>query len=151
MKSVRTIHAEWFEVKSRVERMMDDGSLKIIRTTTCTNALTCTEAETRATENFMNQKINLEGVDQITRTRYKEVMFNIEGDKFYSTVVKLLVLDEKTEKIKKQSVRYLVQASTLGEAREIVNDVMSKSLIDYEIFSITESAVEEVLLYTDNE
>lgn len=150
MKNVTARTATWFEIKARVNKMLEDGQVKTVRMTICSDSHTCTEAESNAIYYFNEQGISLEGIDQISRSRFHEVFFYAPGTKWYRAVLKFVTLDEKTEKIKLQTVYYLVQADTLDEAREIINQVMGNTRIEYIIFSITESPIEETLMHDKN-
>ena len=53
-------------------------------------------------------------------------------------------MKKKTEKEKKTTVTYLVQADTLDGAKKNITEVMSTSSIDYVIQSIAETKIMDV-------
>ena len=55
-----------------------------------------------------------------------------------------ITIDEKTEKENRSIVHYLVQARSTDTAQQAINDVMSKSMIDYETASISETKILDV-------
>ncbi|MEA4978903.1 MAG: DUF4494 family protein, partial [Petrimonas sp.] len=56
--------------------------------------------------------------------------------------------DEKSGTEKKTAVNMLVQASVLKEAVEIVETEMNKTMVDYTLASITETAIMDVFKYS---
>ena len=67
-----------------------------------------------------------------------------QDDKWYKVKLTFITIDEKTEKEKHSIVHYLVQARSTGTAQQAINDVMSKSMIDYETVSISETKILDV-------
>lgn len=56
-----------------------------------------------------------------------------------------ITLDEKSGKEKKTPVDYLVQAQTVDGARKNLDEVMSKTMIDYTIVSVVETNIMEMI------
>ena len=78
--------------------------------------------------------------------QYNDIVFSpsLNADKWYKSKVQLITIDEKTEKEKKTNCYFLVQASSLEEARETVERVMSSSMCDYTIAAIVETKIVDV-------
>ena len=69
------------------------------------------------------------------------------ADRWYKTKLQFITIDEKTEKEKRSAVNYLVQAGTLNGAVKNIDEVMSGTMIDYVIASISESTLMDVFEY----
>lgn len=57
-------------------------------------------------------------------------------DKYYDCSINMITIDEKSNKERKTKVRYLVQGDTIEKARKNVDEIMGKSLIDYEVVEL---------------
>ena len=105
----------WFETKVRYEKMMEDGKQKRVTETYVVDALSFGEAEERITEEMSVYISGEFDVKAITPTSYGEIFFseNTNDDRWYKAKLSFITIDEKTEKEKRTSVYYLVQASSL--------------------------------------
>ena len=143
---MRTRNSEWYEVKYQHEQTQEDGTQKKVTELYTVDALSFTEAESKITEEM---KLYVSGetfIKAITRAPYKEIFFDDRdsADKFYKAKLGFITIDEKTEKEKKSTVTYLVQAASLDEAKKNINEVMGKTMIDYDIQSIAETKIIDV-------
>ena len=148
---MRTRTSDWFEVKFQYEKTQEDGMQKKIIEQYTVDALSFTEAEKRIIEEM---KVYVSGetfIKSITRAPYGEIFFDDResADKFYKAKLDFISIDEKTEKEKKSTVTYLVQASNLDEAKKNIMDVMDGTMIDYDIQSIAETKIMDVFEYTE--
>lgn len=143
---MRTRNSEWYEVKFQHEQTQEDGTQKKVTELYTVDALSFTEAESKITEEM---KLYVSGetfIKAITRAPYKEIFFDEResADKYYKAKIDFITIDEKTEKEKKSTVTYLVQASNLDEAKKNINEVMGTTMIDYDIQSIAETKIIDV-------
>ncbi|MDD2474287.1 MAG: DUF4494 domain-containing protein [Dysgonamonadaceae bacterium] len=141
----------WFECKVRYEKMLESGMQKMVTEPYLVDALSFTEAEARIIEEirpFMSGEFT---ISDIKRVKYAESFFNDEGDRYYRMRLFFISLDEKSGTEKKTSVNMLVQASTLKEAVLIIETEMEKSMVDYTIASVTETAIMDVYPYSAEE
>lgn len=139
----------WFEVKVRYLKMQESGVEKTVTEAYLVDAWSFTEAEARATEEltpYMSGEFELSAVG---KKRFSETFFNETGDRYYRAKLQFITLDEKSGTEKKTSMNMLVQASTLKEAVLIVEEEMEKSMVDYSIHSVTETAIMDVFQYKD--
>ena len=85
-------------------------------------------------------------VKNINPAAYGEVFFseNAADDRWYKARLSFITIDEKTEKEKRTSVTYLVQASTFNGAVKNIEEVMSGTMIDYVIANIMETKIMDV-------
>lgn len=142
---MRSRTANWFLCKIRYEKTMEDGLQKKVTEQYVVNALSFTEAEARIIDN-MKTYINGEfDVDEIDRCVFGEIFFSDEdmADKWYKSKLQFITIDEKTEK-KKTNVYYLVQGSSLEDARKNIDEVMGGTMIDYVISSVGETKIMDV-------
>ena len=149
---MRTRNSEWYEVKYQHEQTQEDGTQKKVTELYTVDALSFTEAESKITEEM---KLYVSGetlIKAITRAPYKEILFDDRenADKFYKAKLDFITIDEKTEKEKKSTVTYLVQAANLDEAKKNINEVMGTTMIDYDIQSIAETKIIDVFEHGEN-
>ena len=144
---VRT--ANWFICKIRYEKVMEDGLQKKVTEQYVVDALSFTEAEARITEQMSSYISGEFEVVEIDRCVFKEVFFSDEdsADKWYKAKLQFITIDEKTEKEKKTAVYYLVQGSSLENARKNIDEVMGGTMIDYSIAGVNETKIMDVFEY----
>lgn len=140
----------WFETKVRYEKMMEDGKQKRVTETYVVDALSFGEAEERITEEMSVYISGEFDVKAITPTSYGEIFFseNTNDDRWYKAKLSFITIDEKTEKEKRTSVYYLVQASSLNVAVKNIDEVMGGTMIDYVIASVAETSIMDVFEHT---
>ena len=143
---MRSRTADWFETKIRYEKTMEDGSMKAVTESYVVDALSFTEAEASITEEM---SMYISGDFKITGIKtapYKEIFFSDNGndDRWYRAKLQFITIDEKTEKEKRSNINYLIQAGTLLGAVKNIDEVMSGTMIDYVIASITETQIMDV-------
>ena len=137
----------WFECKIRYDKMLETGMQKTVTEPYLVDALSFTEAEARIIEEIKPFISGEFSVSDIKRVKYTESFFNETGDRYYKAKLYFITLDEKSGSEKKTAVNMLVQASMLKEAVEIVEAEMKKTMIDYAIASVTETAIMDVFPY----
>ena len=150
---MRSRSANWFECKIRYEKTMEDGLQKKVIETYVVDALSFTEAEQRIMEEMSSYISGEFEVSDIKRAAYKEIFFSDEdlADRWYKTKLQFITIDEKTEKEKRSSVNYLVQAGTLNGAVKNIDTAMGGSMIDYVISSVAETTLMDVFEYKKKE
>ncbi|PIN27563.1 DUF4494 domain-containing protein [Prevotella intermedia] len=143
---MRSKTTSWFETKIRYDKTMEDGRNKKVTEVYTVEALSFTEAENAITEEMSHYISGEFDVKAITRAPYGEIFFSDadSDDKWYRAKLAFITIDEKTEKEKRSNVVYLVQAESLDKARQYVKDVMIKTMIDYEVVSISETPIMDV-------
>jgi len=140
----------WFECKIKYDKMMETGMQKSVTEPYLVDALSFTEAEARIIEEIKPFISGEFSVSDIKRVKYSETFFNETGDRYYKARLYFITLDEKSGAEKKTAVNMLVQASELKEAVEIVETEMKKTMIDYSIASVAETAIMDVFPYSGN-
>ena len=146
---MRSRTAEWFETKIKYEKTMEDGQQKKVSEQYVVDALSFTEAERRITEEMSAYISGEFDVADIKKATYKEIFFSDaeSADRWYKAKLQFITIHEKTEKEKRSNVYYLVQAGTLPAAVKNIDEVMGGTMIDYVIFSVTETTLMDVFEY----
>ena len=143
---MRSKTTSWFETKIRYDKTMEDGLNKKVTEVYTVEALSFTEAESAITEEMSHYISGEFDVKAITPAAYGEIFFSDadSDDKWYRAKLAFITIDEKTEREKRSNVVYLVQAANLDKARQYVKEEMSKTMIDYEVVSISETPIMDV-------
>lgn len=136
--------AQWIEVKVRYEKMMKNGLIKTVTEPYLADALSCTEAEARVTEELLPFISGEFRISSVVTTKIAEIFWNATGDRFYKVKVNFITIDEKTETEKKIVSHILVQASSFKEAYDNFIDGMKNTMADYEIEAISETKLIDV-------
>ena len=146
---MRSRTAEWFECKIRYEKVMEDGMQKRVSENYVVDALSFSEAEERIIEEMSSYISGEFDVMDIKKAPYKEIFFSDEdmADKWYKAKLQFITIDEKTDKEKKSSVNYLVQAGSFNGAVKNIDEVMGGTMIDYVIASVAETTLMDVFEY----
>lgn len=134
---------KYFEVGIRYDKTMEDGTQKRVTEQYIVNALTFTEAETRAIDEF--DAYQLENMDVVTMkiTKYSEII-DRDGTRYYKAKVNTIEIDDRTEKEKKTPTYLLVMADDIDDARKAVLEAYSKSMLDFEIEMLQETKIVDV-------
>jgi hypothetical protein len=139
----------WFECKIRYEKVTEDGLQKKVNESYVVDALSFSEAETRITEEMSSYISGEFEVADIKKAAYKEVFFTDDNiaDKWYKAKLQFITIDEKTEKEKRSTVNYLVQAGSMNGAMKNIDEVMGGTMIDYVVSSVAETTLMDVYEY----
>ena len=140
---------KYFETKVKYEKTQEDGMQKKVTETYLVDALSFAECEDRIIDEM---KVYISGefeVNAIQKAKYNELVESVDtsADKWYKCKLLFITLDEKTEKEKKSAVHYLVQGSSLENAKDNMVKFMSTSSIDYEFVEIKETPIMDVFKY----
>lgn len=143
---MRSRTSDWFETKIRYAKTQEDGNQKNVTEAYVVDALSFTEAEAAITEEMKPYISGEYSVKAITKAPYHEIFFTdgLNDDKWYKAKLAFITLNEKTMKEKRTTTTYLVQAHTVEQARKNIDEVMSGTMVDYEISSIVETKLMDV-------
>ena len=136
--------ANWFECKVKYVRMLETGMQKAVNEPYLVDALSFTEAESRSTEEMAPFISGEFTVSAVKREKLSEVFYDETGDKWYKVKYNIITVDEKTAVEKKTSVTTLVQAANFQAALDNFMEGMKGTMADFEIASITETALMDV-------
>lgn len=143
----------FFECKVRYEKTMEDGIQRKTVEQYAVEALSWTEAEIRITEEMKSYVSGEFDVIDIKNAKYNEVFLsdNTDDDKFYKARVSFITINEKTDKEKRTSNTYLVQASSIDKAKKVIDEAMGSTMCDYEVKKIAETKLLDVFTYKSDE
>ena len=146
---MRSRTANWFLCKIRYEKTMEDGLQKKVTEQYVLDAVSFTEAEARIIEQMSSYISGQFDIVEIDRCKFGEVFFSDEelADKWYKAKLKFITIDEKTEKEKRNTVYYLVQAGSFEGARKNIDEAMGGTMIDYVIDTVSETPIMDVFEY----
>ena len=141
---VRT--ASWYETRIKYQKTMEDGSEKVVNELYVVDALSCTEAETSIIDEMSCYISGDSAVTSAKKTNYVEIFFSDldDDDKWYKAKCQFITIDEKSEKEKRSNVTYLVQAKSLDRSLRYIDEMMGKSMLDYDIVSLSETKIIDV-------
>lgn len=143
---MRARTASWFETKIKYQKCMEDGSEKVVTESYIVEALSCTEAEASIIKEMAIYSHGETKVPSTKKANFNEIFFSDkdDDDKWFSAKLQFITIDEKTYKEKRSNVNYLVQAKSLARALRYVDEVMGKTMIDYDIVGLNETKVFDV-------
>ena len=143
---MNTKTSDWFETKIRYSKVQEDGTEKNVTEQYVVDALSFTEAEKRSLEEMKTFISGDYKITAITPASYHEIFFSDmdKDDKWYKAKLMFITIDEKSQKEKRSTVTYLVQAHSLDSAVEHINEVMRGTMFDYTSVSAQETKIMDV-------
>lgn len=143
------MNLNYFECKVRYEKTLENGMNKNVTETYLVDALSYTEAEKRIIEEAQTFISGEFSIKDIKRSNHNEYVFTDDAgaDKYYSSKLEFITLDEKSGKEKKTKYNMLVQAADLNDAMKRVADAMKDSVTDYNAVMIKETNILDVFKY----
>ena len=150
---MRSRTAIWFECKVRYEKTMEDGMPKKVVEIYTVDALSFSEAENRIMEEMSSYVSGEIEIADLKIAQYKEIFFADSdlADKWYKAKLAFITIDEKTDKEKKTSVFYLVNAGNINSAIKNIDEVMGGTMIDYQTLNVSETTIMDVFEYKQKE
>lgn len=136
--------ATWFECKVKYDKIQENGSVKKVNEPYLVDALSFTEAEARIIEECTPYISGEFSISAVKKTKISEIFWDETGDRYYMVKVMFVTIDEKTAVEKKSASFILVQASDFKGAVENFMNGMKGTMADFEIASITETALMDV-------
>ena len=133
--------------------MMEDGMPKKVVELYTVDALSFSEAEERIMEEMSSYVSGEIEIADLKIAPYKEIFFADSdlADKWYKTKLAFIIIDEKTDKEKKTSVFYLVNAGNINSAIKNIDEVMGGTMIDYQTINVSETSIMDVFEYKKKE
>ena len=141
--------SKYYEVKIQYQKMLEDGKEKKVSEQYVVESLSFTEAESRIIEEMTPYVSGDFDVVSERIAPYNEILLSdsYSDDKWFVSKVALITIDEKTEKEKKQTFRYLVQAATSELALDYTKEMFSHGMSDYRIDAVQDTPTLDVFLY----
>ena len=146
---MRSRTATWFECKIRYEKIMEDGLPKKINDVYVVDALSFSEAEERIIEEMSSYISGEIEIVDVKIAPYREIFFADDNlaDQWFKAKLSFITIDERTDKEKRTSMMYLVNAGNISSAINNIDEVMSGTMIDYVATSISATKIFDVFEY----
>ena len=145
--------SKYYEVKIQYQKTLEDGKEKNVKEQYVVEALSFTEAESRIIEEMTPYISGEFDVVSEKIAPYNEIFLSdrTDDDKWFISKVGFITLDERTDKEKKQTFRYLVQAATSELALDYTKEMFSHGMSDYSIEAVQDTPTLDVFLYGSTE
>ena len=146
---MRSRTATWFECKIRYEKMTEDGLPKKVSEVYVVDALSFSEAEERIIEEMSSYISGEIEIVDVKIAPYREIFFADDNlaDQWFKAKLSFITIDERTDKEKRTSMMYLVNAGNISSAINNIDKVMSGTMIDYVTTSISATKIFDVFEY----
>ncbi len=143
---MRSRTGTWFTTKVKYQKTQEDGSEKVVSETYVVDALSFTEAESTIIDEMAVYVSGEFKVSGISKSNFGEIFFSDvdDDDKWFKAKLQFITIDEKTEKEKRSNVIYLVQAKSLARALRYIDEVMGKTMIDYDVVGLNDTPIMDV-------
>lgn len=150
---MKSVSGTFKECVVSFEKVMEDGLQKKVSEKYVVDALSFTEAEKKITEAMSSYVSGEFSIDNINPCKFKEVFLsdNKCADSWYIARLAFITVDEKTEKLKKSKVHYLVQGCSVNGAMKSIDEVMGGTMIDYIIEKVEETKYVDVFFHSTKE
>lgn len=141
--------SKYYEVKIQYQKTLEDGKEKKVTEQYVVEALSFTEAESRIIEEMTPYISGEFDVVSEKIAPYNEIFLSdkSDDDKWFISKVSFITIDEKTDKEKKQTFRYLVQAATSELALDYTKEMFSHGMSEYCIEAVQDTPTLDVFLY----
>lgn len=136
---------EWFQAKVSSLQQMSNGLIQKLVETYLIDAMSFTEAEARAIKESEGSR-EVTAVS-IARSPIKEVVFYGDTDQWHKVKVQYSLMDEATEKEKKVTTYFLVNAADVKEAYDRTEEHLKEMLVPFTIPKVELSPIVEVFQY----
>ena len=146
---MRSRTATWFECKIRYEKMTEDGLPKKVSEVYVVDALSFSEAEERIIEEMSSYISGEIEIVDVKIAPYREIFFADDNlaDQWFKAKLSFITIDECSNKEKRTSMMYLVNAGNISSAISNIDKVMSGTMIDYVTTSISATKIFDVFEY----
>lgn len=143
---MRSKTGSWYETGVKYQKIQEDGTEKVVTERYVVDALSFTEAENTIIDEMSVYVSGEMTVSNLGKAKYNEIFFSDvkDDDKWYKAKLQFIVIDDKSEREKRSNVFYLVQAKSLARALRYIDEVMGKTMIDYDIVGINETKIYDV-------
>lgn len=140
---MRSKTSSWFECSVSYEKVQEDGTERRITEKYVVEAFSFTEAEKQIIDELRNYVSGELTVKGIVPAQYKEIFFSVSDVRWFKVNVKFISLDE-SHKEKCTNVTYLVQGSDISSAKAYIENILSSSMLDFDLCGINETKILDV-------
>lgn len=143
--------SSWFTVSVRYTKQLENGAFKRVTEKYLLAAMTFTDAEARIYEELGNIIRGEFHVTSIVPTTIHDVFCYEDSEIWNKVKISFTSMDEDTEKPKKSSQIFLVNADTTKDAYERIQESLSTLMVDFTIDSIQVSKIIEIFPYNSED
>lgn len=136
--------AQWIKTSVRFDKTMENGAIKRVTEPYLVDALSFTEAEARIIEEvtpFISGEFT---VSAVKKSKVSEIFWDETGERWYQVKSAFITINEKTGAEKRSTAVFMVQASDFKSAYDNFMQGMKGTMADFDIISITETAIIDV-------
>jgi hypothetical protein len=140
----------WFTVKVKYTKQLDNGTLKRVSEPYLLAAMTFTDAEARIYEELgtvIRGEFNVVG---ISRTEIHDIFAYDDADVWYKVKITYESEGADEEKSKKIAQNFLVSAHSVKDAYDRIKESLATLMVDFQIPSITVSPIVEIFPYNED-
>lgn len=139
----------WFTVKVKYTKQLENGSFKRVTEPYLLAAMTFTDAEARIYEE-LGQVIRGEfNVVGIMRTEIHDIFHYEDADVWYKVKLTYESMDAEEEKAKKVTQNFLVSAHSVKDAYDRIKESLATLMVDFIIPAITVSPIVDIFPYRE--
>lgn len=129
-----------FDVTIRYQKVLENGTQKMVGEVILFHAMSFTEAEAKAIEYIRNCGIECASITAIKFAKFdEEVLGDQKPKKYYAAKHIVSLINEVTGKSKRKVFNWLIQAESLNDAKEIYEHANRDSVLDAELGAIIET------------
>jgi len=136
----------YFIVKVKYTRQLDNGTFKRVTEPYLVAGFSFTDAEASIYENLGTVIRGEFIVTDIKRVEYHDIFDETGGtaDKYFVAKISYESVDMDSDKAKRVTQSFLVGATTIEQATDVIKEELSTLMVDYKIIGITESPIVEI-------
>lgn len=136
----------YFIVKVKYTRQLDNGTFKRVSEPYLVAGFSFTDAEASIYENLGTVIRGEFTVTDIKRVEYHDIFDETGGtaDKYFVAKISYESVDMDSDKAKRVTQSFLVGATTIEQATDVIKEELSTLMVDYKIIGITESPIVEI-------
>lgn len=139
----------WFTVKVKYTKQLDNGALKRVSEPYLLAAMTFTDAEARIYEELGAVIRGEFTVTGIARTEIHDIFAYDDEDVWYKCKVTYENMDGDDGKAKKVAQNFLVSAASVKQAYDRIKESLHGLMVDFQIPSIIVSPIVEIFPYNE--
>ncbi len=140
----------WFTVKVKYTKQLENGTFKRVSEPYLLAAMTFTDAEARIYEELGSVIRGEFVVTNIARTDFHDIFYYEDSDIWYKCKITYESQDADSEKQKKISQNFLVNARSVKEAFDRLQESLSTLMVDFQIPSIIISPIVDIFPFSEN-
>lgn len=136
--------AQWIETRLRYDKIMDNGAVRKVTESYLVDALTFAEAEARIIEEMKPYISEEFTVSAVKKAKIAEIIGDQDAGRYYLAKVAYVTIDEKSGAEKIAVTQLLVGDDDYQSAFGTLLIELRKSVSDWKIISIAETAIMDV-------